>query len=143
MQEQQEGKERSYEEMVSIIKDAAEKARARQGASTFDPAVWMRDQIINADTRRGVAENRLATVVGVGATPYAKLIMAWEIISVPYITLLYHVAKSNAEAGIRARAKVLGDTITLDPKESMLLDAMAEAVGIHNPFGQQTGERKG
>ena len=46
MREQQGGKERSYEEMVALIKRAAEKERGRLGDYCFDPALWIRDQII-------------------------------------------------------------------------------------------------
>jgi hypothetical protein len=140
MHEQQGGKERSYEEMVSLIKSAAEEERARLGDYCFDPALWIRDQIIGADTRKMHAEN--IPLDELGATPYAKLLMAWELISVQYIKPMYHVSKSNTEYTIREKAKTLGHTITLDPKESMLLDAMAEAVGIPNPYGQLTQPKK-
>jgi hypothetical protein len=127
--------------MVAIIRSAMEEKRARIGDYGFDPVLWMRDQICIADTMKGIAENRPPSE-GLGNTPYAKLIMAWDIISVPYIKPRYHVSKSNAERGIRERAQILGPTITLDPNESRLLDAMAEAVGIPNPFGATPPEKK-
>ena len=147
LREQQGGEGRSYEELVSIIRTDIERERARlrnfvsNPDSVFDPVLWMRDRIISADTERSIAENRPPSA-GLGATVYAKFIMAWDIISSPYIKPKYYVSKSNAERGIKDRAKILGSTITLDPNESRLLSAMAEAVGIPNPFGPVTPEKQ-
>jgi hypothetical protein len=52
------------------------------------------------------------------------------------------VARGNMERGIKRRAEVLGQTIILDPMESKLLHAMAEAVGIPNPFGPKTPKKQ-
>ena len=106
----------------------------------------MRDQIIVANSRKILAETKVHTqenlTIELGARPYAKLIMAWDIISLPYIKPRYQVSKNNAESGLRERAKILGHTVTLDPMESKLLDAMAEAVGIPNTYRQLTHEKK-
>ena len=89
--------ERSYEELVSIIRSAMEKKRASlrkfvsDPDSIFDPVLWMHEEIIHADTRKSIAENIPADPLG--ATPYAKLIMAWGIISSSYIKPRYYVSK--------------------------------------------------
>ena len=146
LREQRGGEERSHEELVAIIRADIEGERTRlrkfvsNPDSIFDPVLWIRDKITFADTQRSIAENRPPSA-GLGATVYAKFIMAWDIISSPYIKPRYYITKSNAERGIRERAKILGSTITLDPNESKLLDAMAEAVGIPNPFGPVPPEK--
>jgi hypothetical protein len=150
MQDQQGGKERSHEEMVALIRGAIEKKRAslREFVSDpdaiFDPAAWIRDEIINANTRRILAEIPVHTkqtlAIELGATPYAKLIMAWDIIALPTYKSEYR--RGRAEYGMQERAKILGHDIILDPTESKLLDAMAEAVGISNPYGHVTNRKK-
>jgi hypothetical protein len=152
MEDTQGGKERSHQELVSIIRGAMEKKRAslRQFVSDpdaiFDPAAWIREEIIHANTRKILAtipvqnEESLEPYVELGNRPYAKLIMAWDIITLPYYKSEY--AKGRAKDGMQERARILGHDITLDPTQSKLLDAMAEAVGIPNPYSQVTREKK-
>jgi hypothetical protein len=117
-----------------------EEKRASLGNYNFDPVLWMHEQIIYADTRKSIAEN--IPVEPLGASPYAKLTMAWALIASSYVKPKYYTSRRNMESGIEARAEVLGHTITLDPMESKLLHAMAEAVGIPNPFGPPPPEKK-
>lgn len=72
--------------------------------------------------------------------PHAQLMIAWDVISQPYYKSAYH--RGLAEVGVQDDARHLGHTITLDPNEGKLLSAMAEAVGIPNPFGQTPQEKK-
>jgi cobalamin biosynthesis protein CbiG len=69
-------------------------------------------------------------------TPHANLVLAWEVISHPYVTGAIY--RSNVENGIKVKAQALGHTITLDHNESRFLDAMAEACGIPTVYGQVT-----
>jgi hypothetical protein len=140
LREQRGEGERSHEEMVASIRSAMEKRKAMIGDYSFDPVTWMHEQIIYADTRKSIAEN--IPVEPLGASPYAKLTMAWALIASSYVKPMNWVARGNMERGIKKRAEVLGQTIILDPMESKLLHAMAEAVGIPNPFGPKTPKKQ-
>jgi hypothetical protein len=150
MHDQQGDKERSHEEMVALIRGAIEKKRAslRKFVSDpdaiFDPAAWIREEIIHANTRRILAEtpvhNKQTLDIELGKRPYAKLIMAWDIIALPYYRSEHR--RGLSEYGMKERAKIQGHDILLDPTESKLLDAMAEAVGIPNPYGHVTNRKK-
>ncbi len=66
--------------------------------------------------------------------------MAWDLISQPYYKSAH--LKGLTEGAVKDDARHLGHTITLDANESKLLSAMAEAVGIPNPFGHMPQEKK-
>ena len=67
--------------------------------------------------------------------PHAKLLLAWEIISLPHLRSQFK--RDHVEVAIRDKARILGRTITLDPNESKLLDAMADACGLPYPGEQK------
>jgi hypothetical protein len=107
----------------------------------FDPVAWMRGRLVNALTNLELAENpHHDTNAPRWERPHAQMMMAWDVISQPYYKSAYY--RGLAEGAVKHDARHLGHAITLDPNEGMLLAAMAEAVGIPNPFGQRTQEKK-
>ena len=101
----------------------------------FNPVQWMRDELIFEIVKQSVAIHGGKHVESAGK-PHANLLLAWEVISFPYITR--DIYRSNVEYGIMDKARTLGQTITLDHQESKLLDAMAEACEIPTVYGQVT-----
>jgi hypothetical protein len=99
----------------------------------------MREQLAYALTALTLAQDP-ETNADRQHAPHAQLMMAWDVISQPYYKSAYH--RGLVETSISDDARVLGRTITLDPHESKLLDAMAEAVGIPNRYGQATQEKR-
>ena len=124
--------------MASIRKDMAAYVAERK-PSQFDPVVWMRERLSWELSVLTVAESP-DKLVDRQHAPHAQLMMAWDVISQPHYKSAYH--RGLVETSLRDDARVLGHTITLDPNESKLLDAMAEAVGIPNTFGQMTPDKK-
>jgi hypothetical protein len=132
--------ERSHEELVAIIrKDMAAYVEEKK-IYRFDPVSWMREQLIYGLTRIRLAENPEMPKGGRYEMPHAQLLMAWDLISHPYYKSAIH--RGLAEDGVKDDARHLSHTITLDSNESKLLAAMADAVGIPNPFAQTTQEKK-
>jgi hypothetical protein len=129
MHDEEAWSERSHEEMVHIIKSSMEQYREDRDPESrwFDPVDWMRDQLAFEMAKKSVAVNR-GQVVDATDMPHAKLFLAWEIISLPYIRAQFK--RDHVEASIHDSARILGRTITLDPNESKLLAAMAEACGL-------------
>jgi hypothetical protein len=142
LREQRGGGERSHEEIVASIRKDMAAYLARKGPIyQFDPVAWMREHFIHTRTNLEYKENpNLDPNVDRQHMPHAQLLMAWDLISQPYYKSAYH--RGLAALGVKDDARVLGHTITLDANESKLLAAMAEAVGIPNPFGQRTPENK-
>jgi hypothetical protein len=113
----------------------------RKPWSGFDPVAWMRERLITASTDLELAENpNLDPNADRHEHPHAHLLFAWDLISQPYYKSAYH--RGLAELGVKDDARHLGHTITLDLNEGKLLSAMAEAVGIPNPFGPVTPEKQ-
>ena len=112
---------------------------AKRKPSQFDPVAWMREQFISARLDLWPVRSP-EDVVPIHERPHAQLLMAWDLISQPYYKSAYR--RGLAESGVKDDAIHLGHTITLDSNESKLLSAMAEAVGIPNPFGQTPQEKK-
>ena len=129
MQNEEAWSERSHEEMVDIIKSSMERYRLDRDPESrwFDPADWMRDQLCFAMAIKSVAENR-GQGIDVLDDPHVNLLLAWEIISQPYLRTQFK--RDHVKGAINDKARILGRTITLDPNESKLLDAMADACGI-------------
>ena len=123
MQDEETWSERSHEEMVNIIKSSMEQYRLDRDPESrwFDPADWMRDQLCFEMAKKSVE-------VDVLDDPHVNLLLAWEIISLPYLRSKWK--RDHVEGAINDKARILGHTITLDPNESKLLDAMADACGI-------------
>jgi hypothetical protein len=141
LREQRGGGERSHEEIVASIRKDMAAYLARKGPIyQFDPVAWMREHFIHTRTNLMLSENpNLDPNVDRQHRPHAQLLMAWDLISQPYYKSAYH--RGLAELGVKDDARHLGHTITLDPNEAKLLSAMAEAVGIPNPFGPMTPEK--
>jgi hypothetical protein len=131
--------ERSHEELVAIIrKDMAAYVEEKK-IYRFDPVSWMREQLIYGLTRIRLAENPGMPKGGRYEMPHAQLLMAWDLISQPYYKSAH--LRGLTESAVKDDARHLGHTITLDPNESKLLSAMAEAVGIPNPLVAMPGEK--
>ena len=130
----------SHEEIVASIRKDMAAYIAEKKPYKFDPVAWMRERFISARTALLFTENPERGLVARHESPHAQLLMAWDVISQPYYKTAYH--RGLVESTVKTDARHLGHTITLDPKESMLLDAMAEAVGIPNTYRQLTGEKK-
>jgi hypothetical protein len=130
MQDEEAWSDRTHEEMVDIIKSSMEQYRLDRDPESqwFDPADWMRDQLCFAMAKNSVE-------VDVMDDPHVKLLLAWEIISLPHLRSKWK--RDHVERNIRNKARILGRTITLDPNESKLLDVMADACGL-----PQRGEDK-
>jgi hypothetical protein len=143
LREQRGGEERSHEELVDLIRKdlAAYMERKQLTRYSPDPVAAMRDRFITALTDFELAQNPKPNLnVGRYEMPHAQLLMAWDVISQPYYKSAYH--RGLTESAVKDDARHLGHTITLDPNESKLLSAMAEAVGIPNPFGHMPQEKK-
>ena len=80
MQGEEAWSERSHEQMVDIIKSSMEQYRLDRDPESrwFDPADWMRDQLCFAMAKNSVE-------VDVMDDPHVKLLLAWEIISLPHL----------------------------------------------------------
>ena len=131
------GSKRSHAEMVAMIKRdmAAYIAEKDLDRKWFNPVQWMRDELIFEMVKQSVAIHG-SKHVDAAEKPQANLLLAWEVISFPYIT--GDIYRSNVEYGIMDKSRTLGQTITLDHKESRLLEAMAEACEIPAVYGQVT-----
>jgi hypothetical protein len=141
LREHRGGRERSHEELVAIIRNDLAAYIARKKLTRYDPVAVMRERFLHALTDLELAQNPEPNPGrGRYEMPHAQLMMAWDVISHPYYKSAYH--RGLAEVSVRDDARHLGHTITLDPNESKLLSAMAEAVGIPNPFGQTPQEKK-
>jgi hypothetical protein len=141
LREQCGGGERSHEELVAIIRKDLAAYIARKKLTRYDPVAVMRERFLHALTDLERAQNPEPNPGrGRYEMPHAQLMMAWDVISQPYYKSAYH--RGLAEGSVRDDARHLGSTITLDSNESKLLSAMAEAVGIPNPFGQTPQEKK-
>jgi hypothetical protein len=123
MQDEAAWSKRSHEEMVDIIKSSMEQYRLDRDPESrwFDPADWMRDQLCFEMAKNSVE-------VDVLDDPHVNLLLAWEIISLPYLRSKWK--RDHVEGAINDKARILGRTITLDPNESKLLHVMADACGI-------------
>jgi hypothetical protein len=144
LREQRGRGERSHEELVAIIRMdlAAYMERKQLNRYNPDPVAALRDRFIGALTHLQRAENpEQHTTGGRVENPHGQLLMAWDLISQPYYKSAY--LRGLTESAVNTDARFLGHTITLDANESKLLSAMAEAVGIPNPFGQTPQERRG
>jgi hypothetical protein len=128
--------ERSHAEMVAMLRqDMAQYiAEYDPDGQWFNPVEWMRDKLIFETATQSVEV--YGRNVEPAETPHANLVLAWEVISHPYVTEAIY--RSNVENGIKVKAQALGHTITLDHNESRFLDAMAEACGIPTVYGQVT-----
>jgi hypothetical protein len=129
--------------MVAIIRNdvAAYMERKQLTRYSPDPVAAMRDRFIGALTHLRLAENpEHHTTGGRVENPHGQLLMAWDLISQPYYKSAY--LRGLTESCVKSDARLLGHTITLDANESKLLSAMAEAVGIPNPFGPEPPGKK-
>jgi hypothetical protein len=142
LREQRGRGERSHEELVAIIRKelAAYMERKQLTRYSPDPVAAMRDRFISALTDLELAQNPELANAPRHEMPHAQLLMAWDFISQPYYKSAH--LRGLTESAVKEDARHLGHTITLDPNEGKLLSAMAEAVGIPNPFGQTTQEKK-
>jgi hypothetical protein len=136
MQDEEAWSERSHEEMVETIKSSMEQYRLDRDPESrwFDPVTWMREQLCFEMAKKSVAVNR-GQIVDATEVSHARLLLAWEIISLPYTRSNFQ--KGLVETNIRNKARILGRTITLAQNESKLLDVMADACGL-----PQRGEDK-
>jgi hypothetical protein len=114
--------------MVDMLRSSMEQYRLDRDPEShwFDPADWMRDKLCFAIAKKSVAENQ--EISHAADMPHARLLLAWEIITLPH--LRSQSRRDHVEVAIRDKARILGRTITLDPNESKLLDAMVDACGI-------------
>jgi hypothetical protein len=126
----------SHAEMVALIKREMAQYVERHRPSRFDPVAWMREQLTSqvAKSTTAYTEKNLDRQEG----PHAKLLCAWDAVSLPYYTDAY--TQGLARVSLQDDARVLGHHITLDSPESQLLDAMAEACKIPMTYGQVTIE---
>ena len=133
------GRELSHEEIVaSLRKDMAEYAEAYY--PPYCPVDWMKGHFINESNKLMLAEHPELAGIPRHESPHARLLMAWNIISQPYYRSAHQ--RDMAKWAVEDDVKYLGYTITLDANEGKLLSAMAEAVGIPNPFGPTPPEKK-
>ena len=128
MQDQDTWSERSHEEMVAMIKISMEQYRLDRDPESrwFDPVNWMREQLCFEMAKKSAAAN--LKISHAADMPHARLLLAWEIISLPHLRSQFN--KNLVETAIRDKARILGPTVTLDPNESKLLHVMADACGI-------------
>jgi hypothetical protein len=127
--------------MVAMLRQgmAAYIAEKELDREWFNPVQWMRNELIFEIAKQSVVIHG-KHLVDVDEMPHANLLLAWEVISFPYLT--GDIYRSNVTNGIKTKARTLGHTITLEPNESRFLDAMAEACGIPAPYGPVTLEGK-
>jgi len=133
--------ERSSEEMAaSIRKQLAVYIEVMKPYEKYDPVDAMREVFIlgRGDLVRKYCPDLLGKPCW--EQPNAQLMMAWSVIAQPY----YKSTRTQmlGRIDLADHAEHLGHTITLDENESKLLSAMAEAVGIPNPFGPKPPEKK-
>jgi hypothetical protein len=133
--------ERSHEELVASIRQSlVAYIEAMKPVEKYDPVDAMREVFLHA--HGNLVRKYCPELLGkpIWEMPYAQLYMAWNLIAQPY----YKSARTRrlGEAELKLDAEHLGHTITLDPNEGKLLSAMAEAVGIPNPFGPVTPEKQ-
>jgi len=133
--------ERSHEELVANIrKQLAAYIEDMKPVEKYDPVDAMREVFVRAHS--DLVREYCPELRGEGSWkyPHAQLYMAWSLIAQPY----YKSARTRrlGEDDLKRDAGHLGHTITLDENESKLLSAMAEAVGIPNPFGPKPPEKK-
>jgi len=141
LREQRGEGERSHEEIVASIREDMAAYVSRKDPYNFDPVAWIRHHFICRSTDLLNAEHpELVGKLERHEIPHARLLMAWDIISQPYYKDEHH--RGLAEACVQRDAEHLGHTITLEPNEGKLLSAMAEAVGIPNPFGPMPPQKK-
>jgi len=142
LREQRGGEEWSHEELVAIIRNdlAAYMKRKQLDRYSPDPVAAMRDRFIWTLTEFTLAEHPELAGAARQEKPHAYLLMAWDLISQPYYKSAH--LKGLTEGAVKDDARHLGHTITLDANESKLLSAMAEAVGIPNPFVHMPQEKK-
>ena len=139
--EQRGGGEPTHEELVGRIRERlAAYIEVMKPYEKYDPVDAMREVLIlgHGDLIRKYCPELLDKPSW--EQPNAQLFMAWDLIALPY----YKSKRSRGlgKAYLEGDAEHLGHTITLDENESKLLSAMAEAVGIPNPFGPKTPEKK-
>jgi hypothetical protein len=106
----------------------------------FGPVDAMREVFVIAHGRLARAEYPELSGKPCWEYPHAQLAMAWCVISQPYYNLAH--VRRNSAIDLQNYEEHLGNTITLDANEGRLLSAMAEAVGIPNPFGPKTPEKQ-
>ena len=144
LREQRGGGERSHEELVAGIRQSLgawiEAYAALKPPVKYDPVDAMREVflITQADLINKYCPEQWDRPWG--ERPHDKLYMAWSVIAQPY----YKSERSRLLGGNDQKflAEHLGHTIILDANEGKLLSAMAEAVGIPNPFGDMPSEKK-
>lgn len=134
--------ERSHEELVANIRKELGAYMKRKQLDRYhpDPVDAMRDRLIGVLGDLPPAENPQVPYYTRDQIAHAQLLMAWELISQPYYQSAH--MRGLTEVGVRDFASVFGHTITLDANEGKILAAMAEAVGIPNPFGPVTPEKQ-
>jgi hypothetical protein len=140
LREQRGEGERSHEEMVTSIRQTlAAYIEGMNRHEKYDPVDAMREVFIGArgDLVRKYCPELLHKPRW--EYPHAQLYMAWSLIAQPY----YKSARTRrlGEVELKSDAEHLGHTITLEANEGKLLSAMAEAVGIPNPFGPTPPEK--
>ena len=140
LREQRGEGERSHEELVASIRQTvAAYIEGMMPYEKYDPVDAMREVFVlsQGDLVRKYSPELLGKPSW--EQPHEQLYMAWSLIAQPY----YKSARTRGlgKADLEADAEHLGHTITLDANESKLLHAMAEAVGIPNPFGPNTPEK--
>ena len=143
LREQRGRGERSNEELVAIIRTdlAAYMERKQLNRYSPDPVAALRDRFIGALTLFQLAQNPAQHTTGSRVeNPHGQLLMAWDLISQPYYQSAW--LRGLTQSAVKGDARYVGHTITLDPNEGKLLSAMAEAVGIPNPFGPMTPEKQ-
>jgi len=113
MQNEEAWSERPHEEMVEILRSSMERYRLDRDPESrwFDPADWMRNQLSFEMAKKSLAVNK-GQVVDAEDMPHAKLFLAWEIISLPYIRSKFK--RDHVEASIHDSARILGYTVTLE-----------------------------
>jgi hypothetical protein len=122
--------ERTHEEMVDILRSSMEQYRVERDPESrwFDPVKWMREQLCFEIAKKTTAQN--IEFSDAADMPHSRLLLAWEMISQPYMRSQFQ--RDHVETAIRNKARILGRTVTLDPNESKLLAAMADACDV--PF---------
>jgi hypothetical protein len=133
--------ERSHEELVASIRQhLTVYVEDMKPYEKYDPVDAMREVYLVARSR--IVREYYPELRGKPSweQPHAQLMMAWSVIAQPY----YKSARTQmlGRIDLADHAEHLGHTITLDENEGKLLSAMAEAVGIPNPFGPKPPEKK-
>jgi hypothetical protein len=128
LQDEDSWSERTHEEMVDILRSSMERYRLDRDPESrwFDSVNWMREQLCFEMAKKSAAAN--LKISHAADMPHARLLLAWEIISLPHLRSQFN--KNLVETAIRDKARILGHTVTLDSNESKLLDVMADACGI-------------